>query len=273
MSNSNKGDNREITKLEFILRMLLGDMWGIAWLITGLQFWFFGWLTPFWELLLRWGHGSRYISTLRLIISFFVMNATIMFWSIVILLFSPETHEMRGAFLLIVNPLYISLAIFHRVAANRRLCQGSIEGVEQGNSNFFGYSYLFKFGSRLKWLQNPRFVYRWAEPGLCLLLAYGIYKIDPATGIWAFICTAGMFIYNNITIRGMAYQIQDVIDAQTEGEYVVSHVGEPVQSTKIDGFIVQSPVMNVQTEKPPWYKPPIKEPVVEQEDNRYGTRL
>ena len=235
-------------------------------LFTGLYLWFIGWTITFWELLLRWGHGSRYISTMRLFLSFIVLNIGISFGSFFALLFQLGNNYTRiGSLSGLINLLFFSLAIFHRVAANRRLHSGAMPGVEQSNSIFFGYSHLFRLSPYVKRLQRSRFVYRWAEPGLCFMLACLIYRIDSGTGLWAFFCTSGLFLFNNISMGRMTNQIQDVIDAQGEGEYVMNYVGEPKQPEQKSEFVVQSP-SDEEMEELPWYKPPSKERTPAAED-------
>ena len=266
MFDSNKGDGQEFNKMNILAGLFLGDIWGIAQLFAGLYLWFIGWTITFWELLLRWGHGSRHISSMRLILSFIVLNIAIPFGSLLVLLLQLGNYTQTGSLLGLVNLLFISLAIFHRVAANRRLHRGAMPGVEQNNSIFFGYSHLFRLSPYMKQLQRSRFVYRWAEPGLCFLLACLIYQLDPGTGLWALFCSSGLFLSNNISIQRMAYQIQDVIDAQTEGEYVMNYAGEPKQSEKKSGFVVRSSSAEEEMEDLPWYKPPSKEHAPAAED-------
>lgn len=238
MFESSKGDGGEFRKIDFFARLLMGDTWSITKMVATLIFWLIGWSNVGMELALRFGHGSRYISTLRLVMGFITMNVTIMIGTI---LASLNGYEMAGILWSVANLIYIPLAVARRMSANRRLHGGDVAGVEDENSEYMGTSYLFLLGNRFKRFDNLRFVYRWAEPALCILLAMLVDTVDPGVSLWMWWCGVGLFLHNGVIIRQAHYKIQDVVDAQKQGGFVMDRIGEPEQPVSQTAFTVSVP--------------------------------
>ncbi|MEM7127014.1 MAG: hypothetical protein AAF702_11840 [Chloroflexota bacterium] len=239
----NKGDSGEFRKLDILARIFMGDTWMMVRMLTTIVLWFIGWMITGVELALRWGHGSRYINSLKLVLGFVAMNLAIM---VGVILATLQGYEMAGALWPVVNLIYIPLAVKRRLSANRRLHDQGVPGVEDGqNSEFMGLSYLFRLGKRFKRMQNIRFVYRWAEPGLCLLLAFIVDAVDPGVALWLWFCAPALFLNNTLALRSAFYQIQDAVDVQVQGEFVMERVGEPMREAESGtgqrGFTVHTP--------------------------------
>ena len=91
---------------------------------------------------------------------------------------------------------------------------------------------------------------------LCILFAYGIDTIAPGIGIWAYFSAGGLFVYNKMIFRRTTHQIQDAVDAQAQGEFIMHGAGgASKQITNMQGFSVQSPVTGEKATALPWYKP------------------
>lgn len=233
----NKYDKQEFTNAA----MMMGVFGQYMVLITEMFEIFLGWFSLPLEILLRRDFGERYLSIIR----FFIAATFVGLSRSVITLISFATGYNTFAYL--VGWVVFGLFIFHRWQIRKRKKSGT-----PWHSMSFGVSHL---DGLVRWVARENIpmlspmvrnwddytLYRWVEPGLCLMVSWFFWYFDPGLSVYLLISTAALFLKNQIDYNQQYNQYLDQIDAQIEAEYMQMAI-DGLPKTQTGGFsIVTAP--------------------------------
>lgn len=191
-------------ELDYVASSLVPNTWQPLMAVGQMAMVLLSWLSVTLELFVRFNFGERYLSWLRLFLGLIIMELTTLVPRVIMTII-----PFLGGPTPSLSPLFLRaafcLGLYHQWCIWRRNRQGIA-----WHSNSFGVS-------RLAILPVSDWVlYRFIEPGICLVAGILIKYMDPVTGFWIILASVALFIKNQMVFNAQRGRVLDIVDARIE---------------------------------------------------------
>lgn len=244
-SNIFATDANDAQKAQFLASLAGGWAYQqIAFFVTLMSI-VLGWFSVSVEVFLRHSFGERYLSLLRLFMSWIALSFFATGGQIMALVGVGTSNTDRGAlsalggfaFFQVLYWVFIGMSIWHLWRISQRNRRG-----ERWHSWSFGISWLNGLIGRKigPVVIDDWSLYRFVEPVLVLVLAFVFGIFSGVVAVWFFVASVTLFIKNNYLYSQSRGRMLDMIDAQIASDYFQAALqGQDKRQTA--GFVMVRP--------------------------------
>ena len=226
-------------ELNYVASSLAPNTWHPLMAISQIAMMVMGWLSVTLEVFVRRDFGERYLSWLRLFLGYLIMDMITLIPRIIFSMIPFMSGPTIATSSLFMKAFFI-MGAYHQW----RIWQRNRQGIAWHSASF-GVS-RFTALPVSDWV-----LYRFVEPGICLVAGFIIKTVDPVMGIWVIAASISLFIKNQMVFNDQRARLLDIIDARIESAAMKGALeGKPKQETA--GFSVMAvPEMNLIDESIP----------------------